>query len=218
MNNKAGNCATRRASTPLFRFNLRFNRARECAFDVGHEKMKSIRTIVALLLSVGVWHNDQVSAQTDSDWSRPAVAKRRAALDRIMIPLVEFEGDTAQLAVDFAWARTVELDNLELDPKQKGISISIRYASGEVYPRRHMRDPDPPQDPNEGKILYSARDIPLTKLLVEIAKQAGFDVYTTSAGVVFCPPGTAPFPNRYAENGETWEALFKVPRKSHNEK
>jgi len=139
------------------------------------------------------------------------VAKHRTSLESISIPLVDFEDRTIREAVDFVWSRAVELNTLETDPKKKGISILIRYPSGELYPKWGARNPDRPAEPKGIKIRYRARNVTVCDLLIEIAKIARFDLYTTSVGVVFCPPGTYPFPNANAKNGDTWEQLYKVP-------
>ena len=38
-------------------------------------------------------------------------------------------------------------------------------------------------------INYQARNVSVTTVLIEIAKQAKHDLYLTSAGVIFCPLG-----------------------------
>ncbi|HEY9816423.1 MAG TPA: hypothetical protein V6D20_11575, partial [Candidatus Obscuribacterales bacterium] len=145
----------------------------------------------------------------ESDF-RPVVAKRKAALDRIRIPSVNLEGVTIQQAVSLAWSYAVELDPTTIDPKEKGVTISVLFPSGKTYCRGGaVKAFDAELD---ASIRYQVRDVSLVTLLTEIAKQAGMDLYTTSAGVVFCPAGAKPFPNGLSKEGEAWEQLYQLER------
>jgi enterochelin esterase-like enzyme len=128
------------------------------------------------------------------------VAKRRIYLDSIVLEIVDLESATIQQCRDFAWARTVELDS-EVDPKKKGVTILI------------PQNLDQCNELHEPEISYRAKNITLTNLLKEMARQSGLDVYTTSVGVVFCLPGRAPFPNAAEDKGDIWEAIYKTPQK-----
>jgi hypothetical protein len=160
------------------------------------------RVIICIFLGLSLGYS---SGRREAD----PVAQRRRFLDRIVVPIVEFDDSTLQHAVDFAWSRAVELDQ----PQRRGVSISIRFPSGAVYPRRNRRKFDRQERTDEIVFSLHAVKITLTELLVQIARRSRFDLYTTSAGVVFCPPGSPPFPNFYAKNGEVWEKLFTVPKK-----
>ena len=141
---------------------------------------------------------------------RPIMAKRKAALDRITIPSVNLKGVTIQQAVSLAWSYAVELDPTTIDPKEKGVTISVLFPSGKTYCRGgSVKAFD---DELDASISYQVRDVSLVTLLTEIAKQAGMDLYTTSSGVVLCPAETKPFPNGLSEEGEVWEQLYQVEK------
>ena len=135
------------------------------------------------------------------------LAKKSTFLNSINLPTVDLKQVTVQEALDFAWARTVELDNSTVDPHQKGVSILLRYPSGEMYPRKLPLDLEPPNNPKKLRITISATNILLADLLKEIARQTGYDIYITSVGIVFCPPDTAPFPNASSSKGDVWEKI-----------
>lgn len=129
------------------------------------------------------------------------VAKRRAFLDSIVFPKVNFQKNDLQECRDFVWGRTFELDDKEVDLSKKGVTILIPH---DLVQFKKMHVPE---------INYRANSITLTNLLIEIARQSNLDVYTTSVGVVFCLPGKSPFPNAKASKGEMWETIYRVPQK-----
>jgi general secretion pathway protein D len=53
-------------------------------------------------------------------------------LERIILPIVDFQEVTIQEAFDFLRAQSVELDNLELDPTKRGINFVLDLGSGEA--------------------------------------------------------------------------------------
>lgn len=144
-------------------------------------------------------------------------AERRAFIESILIDSVSFEDETIAQALSFAWARTVELDPA-MPPKEKGFSVLLRYTTGEMYPRWGASSYAPPQNPGKNRINYHAKNIALLALLKEIARQTGYDLHATSVGVVFCPPGTSPFPNAHSSKGDIWETLAKAPRQPQEHK
>lgn len=165
--------------------------------------MKSAKVLIVCLL-LSLYPESVLGARGET-----VVAKKKADLDRIEIPVVKFDNKSIKEAIDFAWSRAVELDNLTLESGKKGVSISVRFP-GQVYPAFQPLKPTPLDKADTVKINYQAREVTLTKLLIDIAKRAGFDLYTTDAGVVFCPPASSPFPNSYADKGAVWEVLFKT--------
>jgi len=142
------------------------------------------------------------------DESERFVAKRSDFLNSIVIPVVELKDATIREALDFAWARAIEIDVTNMDSSRRGVALLLRYPSGEMYPRRSAVDLDPPKNPKKNHIVFHARNISLSDLFKELARQTGYDIYTTSVGVVFCPPGTSPFPNANSSKGEVWERIF----------
>jgi len=140
-------------------------------------------------------------------------AKERVSLDQIVIPMVWFDDYDLEECLDFAWARAIELDTLEMEPKLKGISIVIRGTS----PEKDWKGRKLPEDLKDVRIQYHAKAVTLTKLLQEVAKQAKLNLYTTSIGVVFCRPGNSPFPHNIEPKGQVWETLFKHPEQQTNQ-
>jgi general secretion pathway protein D len=53
-------------------------------------------------------------------------------LERIILPIVDFQEVTIQEAFDFLRAQSVELDNLELDPAKRGINFVLDLGPDEV--------------------------------------------------------------------------------------
>jgi len=127
--------------------------------------------------------------------TRAGVAKSKAFLDSIEMPVVEFKGTTFKEAIDFVWAISVERDADTLDPAQKGVAIQY---------------PSSMKSPKKVSINYRAEDATLTTILKEVAKQGKLDLYITSVGVVFCPSGFAPFPNAKEHNGKVFKTLYKA--------
>jgi len=67
-------------------------------------------------------------AVAQGDESERFVAKRSYFLNSIVIPRVDLRDATIREALDFAWARTVELDITNLDASRKGVCILLRYV------------------------------------------------------------------------------------------
>jgi hypothetical protein len=95
-----------------------------------------------------------------------------------------------------------ELDLHTLDPAKKGVTMLI-IPPDPIHPKLKAGNKEP------NLINYQARNVSVTTVLIEIAKQAKHDLYLTSAGVIFCPPGNAPFPNKLAKKGLIWDVLHK---------
>ena len=134
-----------------------------------------------------------------------------ARLNRIIVPIIVFEKNSVQEALDFLWARSVELDNEELDPARKGMSSveKVPVGTGAEYKTSDgfFRWPE------QGfTISYEAKNVPLLTALAEVAKQGHVDCYLTDVGVVICQPGDAPFPNIKADKGKVWKAICRTGR------
>jgi hypothetical protein len=134
----------------------------------------------------------------------------RDHLARIRIPVVRFERVSVEEAVDFARMRCIECDPGE-DPTRKGVSMLILKPRREPEPADGELGLGATPERERVRIDYHARDVPLTTLLVEIARQARLDLHITSVGIVFCPKGRMPFPNFKAKEGEVYETLHRAP-------
>lgn len=154
--------------------------------------MKTLHVIIALCATLAFAPGKEADQ---------VVAKRLNYLDGIVIPKINFQRNNLQECRDFAWGRTFELDDTEVDPNKKSVTILIPHDLDQ-FKRLHVPE-----------INYRANNITLTNLLKEIARQCNLDVYTTSVGVVFCLSGKSPFPNAKASKGETWETIYRVPQK-----
>ncbi|MCH7227588.1 hypothetical protein [Haloferula sp. A504] len=118
-----------------------------------------------------------------------------AKLDRIIIPVIDFEDTTLWEAMDYLSIRAIELDR-DTDPEYRGVSIVTK-----------VRENDQPH-PEFAMIRQLKRtDIPWTEALIESCQQANAEAYLTSVGFVICRNGQAPFPNFKAEEGEIWKKL-----------
>ena len=124
-----------------------------------------------------------------------------ARLDRIIIPVIDFEDTSVEEAIDFLRVRSLELDK-EGDPGMRGISIIIR--------RGRMDANDDGLDDsgldiggiqNAQIVRYQARNVSLLKALTQVCEQAKLNAYLTSVGIVICPETDQPFPNPKGETG-----------------
>ncbi len=130
------------------------------------------------------------------------VPKTRQQLDRIILGFAPFKKTTLTESRNFVLSRSRELDTDTLDPRKKGAVIII-------IPPVPIKDRLKPDKVDPVLITYKARKVSVTNVLIEIAKQGKHDLYLTSTGVVFCPIGRAPFPNRYAKKGRVIDTLHK---------
>ena len=60
--------------------------------------------------------------------------------------------------------------------------------------------------------LKVAKNVTLTRLLVEIGQQARLDVHVTDIGIILCAPGHPPFPNAKSQKGRIARTLYEVPK------
>jgi general secretion pathway protein D len=88
-----------------------------------------------------------------------------AKLERIIIPVVDFQEVTIQEAYDFLRAQSIELDNVELDPAKRGINFVLELGSGEVASKIKAT-----------KITLQLKGVPLS----EVVKHLGDITHTVS--------------------------------------
>jgi len=128
-----------------------------------------------------------------------------AHLNRIILPRIHLEESSVDDALDFLWARSVELDTLELDPTHKGFTPIKKVPMGKMPSDGVARWPD------QGfKITYKARNIPLLEALAEVTNQGNVDCYLTDVGIVICQPGDAAFPNSRAAKGKILKTIHRA--------
>ncbi len=162
------------------------------------KKPPTIPFVLTLLLAMILSSSAQLLSGKLGD---RIVPKSHEKLDNIILPLVILQEATIEDSCNFIISRCIETDK-ETIVNRKGVSI-VKVPSVSDTPKLKSVKKDPPL------INYQARKISVSKLLIEIAKQSKHDLYLTSAGVVFCPPGKAPFPNELAKKGVVWNVLYK---------
>jgi len=169
------------------------------------------------LIASGLAERSKCKPQTSSEASRvvgsgATEARRDAAdyviakLEKIVIPVIDFEDLSIEEAIDFLRMRSFELELGE--PETRGIS----WINGNP-----MRDPADnsaealgPVAPNQvPKINYRAKDVGLLTAVEEIARQAHLDVYLTNVGIVICGPGEPPLPVGKMDGEEIWKTIHK---------
>ncbi len=121
-----------------------------------------------------------------------------ARLEKIVIPVIEFEEVTVEEAIDFLRMRSFELEPGE--PERRGVSWIVKSAGGVTGAGE--ANPLP-------KIRYRARNVGLLTALEEVARQAHLDVYLTNVGIVICQAGDPPLPARKMEGEEILKTLHQ---------
>ncbi|MFT5905109.1 MAG: hypothetical protein ACI9E1_000700 [Cryomorphaceae bacterium] len=162
------------------------------------QKPPTIQFVFTLLLALILPSSAQLLSGKLGDRIVPKIHEK---LDNIILPLVILQDATIEDSCNFIISRCIETDK-ETIANRKGVSI-VKVPSVSDNSKLKTVKKNPPL------INYQARKISVSKLLTEIAKQSKHDLYLTSAGVVFCPPGKAPFPNELAKQGVIWDVLYK---------
>lgn len=135
-----------------------------------------------------------VAAEQQADAGNDIVAR----LEKIVIPVIEFEEVTVEEALDFLRMRSFELDLGE--PERKGVSWIVNTTGG--VPGTGAANPLP-------KIRYRARNVGLLTALEEVARQAHLDAYLTNVGIVICRAGDSPLPVGNMEGAEILKTLHQ---------
>ncbi len=98
-------------------------------------------------------------------------------LQTLVIPMVDFKDVSVVEALDFLRLRAVQLDKVEPDPAKKGVNFVLRK---------------PKQGPeNYRKVTLQLQNVPLQKVLSEIAEQAGARYVVDDFAVSFLPKDDA---------------------------
>jgi general secretion pathway protein D len=129
-----------------------------------------------------------------------------ARLEKIVIPVVNFEDASIEEAINFLRMRSFELEAGE--PERRGVSWIIKSRRSD--PADSRAEDLGPVEPNQvPKINYSAKDVGLFTAMEEIARQAYLDVYLTNVGIVICGPGESPLPVGKMDGEEVWKIIHK---------
>lgn len=135
-----------------------------------------------------------VAAEQQADAGNDIVAR----LEKIVIPVIEFEEVTVEEVIDFLRMRSFELEPGE--PERIGVSWIVNSAGG-VPGTEAANSP--------AKIRYRARNVVLLTALEEVARQAHLDVYLTTVGIVICRAGAPPLSVGNMEGAEILKTLHQ---------
>jgi hypothetical protein len=129
-----------------------------------------------------------------------------AKLEKIVIPVINFQDTSIEEAIDFLRMRSFELEAGE--PERRGVSWIMKGRRGDAAESSAggLEPVEPSQVP---KINYRAKDVGLITAVEEIARQAHLDVYLTNVGIVICPPGEPPLPVGKMDGEEVWKTIHK---------
>ncbi|MGJ8657790.1 MAG: hypothetical protein ACSHX6_15185 [Akkermansiaceae bacterium] len=174
--------------------------------NLSHEK-NHLKLITTILLIITI----PISTLTAlPKFGNRIVTKTRQQLDNIILQATYLEKATLVESRNFIISRSIELDDQTLDPSKKGVSITI------ITPPPLPINPLIPEEAPP-LITYTARNVSITTAITEFAKKSKHDLYITSAGIVFTPPGIPPFPNKLAKKGEIWDTLHKHKKAEKNQ-
>ena len=128
--------------------------------------------------------------------SAPDLHKR---IQKITFPSVNFRNSTLAEALADLTTRSKELDG-DPDESKRGVTFLVIPDTGRVG------DAGGDETSTE-KIGYSGRNVSLETVLQAIGSSTRRDVYVTSSGIVICPAGTDPFPNKEEFKGDIFRKL-----------
>jgi hypothetical protein len=143
----------------------------------------------------------------DADTKRQDVTSQVVAkLEKIVIPIINFEETSVEEAIDFLRMRSRELDAGPTE--QRGISWIIKSSSPSVADK-YDAEVGPGEWSQVPMINYRAKDVGLLTAVAEIARQAHRDAYLTNMGIVLCRQGEQPLPVGMMDGEEIWKILHK---------
>jgi hypothetical protein len=135
-------------------------------------------------------------------------------LEKIVIPVIEFEEVTVEEAIDFLRMRSFVLEPGE--PEWRGVSwiiIPKRGVGGPPAANSNTGEPPAPLLTDASnplpEIHYRARNVGLLTALEEVARQAHLDAYLTTVGIVICRAGDPPLPVGKMEGEEILKILHQ---------
>ena len=134
-----------------------------------------------------------------------AIAAMKKKLKRIVIPKIEFKEATVKEALELLRKRSVELDEQELDPAQKGVNIVLKLDESE--PSVSAPVPDVPADSKapavpkvtptpvgggeDVRITLALTNVPLLEALKYVTALANLKYKVDPLTVTVTPIGTA---------------------------
>ena len=134
-----------------------------------------------------------------------------AKLDRIVIPVVDYENTSVEEALDFARVRMAEYDLDRKKPERMGVSFVIRRPKSPAAAEADGTGDDEgeaglgaPVDHDLRRVTYHGKNVRILDLVTEIAKGGGVDAYVTSTGIILLPEGAVP------DKGVVWKVLRKT--------
>ncbi|MEM7013288.1 MAG: hypothetical protein AAF585_17590 [Verrucomicrobiota bacterium] len=112
-------------------------------------------------------------------WANPAYTESK--LEHIIVPEVEFDATPLNQAIEFLRTKSIELDDIEADPKRKGVNIVMLRAANEIQ--------------TEALISLKVRNMSLDDLLGYVAQIAGLRMEAHgNAAVIGSAEDLAAFP------------------------
>ncbi|MEM1084885.1 MAG: hypothetical protein AAGI48_12305 [Verrucomicrobiota bacterium] len=107
-------------------------------------------------------------------------------LDRIVIPVIDFEDTSDEEAIDYLRVRSIELDKNE-PHENRGISFIIREP-------RDKDGGDGLELQGEARVAridrLQAKNITLSEALIAVCNKTGLDAYITTTGILIQPIGS----------------------------
>ena len=161
--------------------------------------MKFFRLVMLILTASAIAHaEDQPEARNDF----------KSFLEGVELAQVPFKKEKKVSfweALSYIVSQAIELDPGEFDGKKRGLARFVEH------PDRHHKDcVVAPEGVDENIIVFVEREVSLLQVVVEIAKQSELDLYTSSAGLVFCRPGQKPQVDRHGEKLVIGSLLYQV--------
>lgn len=134
-------------------------------------------------------------------------------LEKIVIPVIDFEDTTVEEAFDFLRMRSFDLEAGESE--KRGVSWIVKSPSRDAS-GSSAGDLEPVRPNHVPKINYRAKDVGLMTAVEEVARQAHVDVYLTNVGIVVCLPDDSPLPVGKMDGEEVWKIIHKESRSDKN--
>jgi beta-lactamase regulating signal transducer with metallopeptidase domain len=142
--------------------------------------------VIALFGSTRAKEEDGVPAPKEEVTPRMTAAQAAIAkkLDTIIIPEANFQEATMEESIGFIRIRSAELDTEEKDPSKKGVNFVIR--KGRRANGQKAWEP--------GRLTFNMKNVPLRRVLAEVAEQTGSRFKIDDFAITFMPKGDVDLP------------------------
>lgn len=117
-----------------------------------------------------------------------------AKLDRLIVPIIDFDGTTIQEALDFLRAQSVKLDTFEPEPTKKGINFVLDLGSSDSPEAKEIF---------AAKINLKLRNVPISRVLQSIGEITRTSYTPQEYAVAIRPTGVA--------SAEMITRVYRVP-------